>query len=223
MSMLELLKENLLVILSIFLLFLCVCCVRPAFDLVVDQAHVCLFLYCFVCVLCQFFIRSCSRSSTRMFRRSITRMFRRDCSSSPPLAGSNMRWDDLAETYIDKTFLLAKILSKDTHDFIVAPGMRRVGKSTTVKMLAAMARGERELFDGMDVNKDDSPFTIGKDSFSVIQLDFLALGTKDDSPDEMRDKFIGRLVTSASEQHNLDISLSAQCRASHEIKKKRKN
>jgi hypothetical protein len=57
----------------------------------------------------------------------------------------------------DKTGLLARILSDNSdhsaRPFLHAPAMRRIGKSTTIKMLPAMAGGDRELFQGMAVNE----------------------------------------------------------------------
>jgi hypothetical protein len=73
--------------------------------------------------------------------------------------------------YVDKTHLLARILTDDPRhspgQFLHTPAMRRIGKSTTIRFLAAMARGDKktkELFEGMAVNESDSPFSIGDSS-----------------------------------------------------------
>jgi hypothetical protein len=47
-----------------------------------------------------------------------------------------------------------------------------MGKSTVIQMLAEMAKGKKQLFQGMAVNQPNSPFEIGKMELSVIQLDF---------------------------------------------------
>lgn len=91
--------------------------------------------------------------------------------------------------------------------FVHAPAMRRSGKSTTISMLAAMARGERELFEGMDVNAEDSPFCIGEQKFSVIQLNFSGgLAEKWMSITDLQRAFVHELVLAAKIQHGLDIS-----------------
>ena len=50
--------------------------------------------------------------------------------------------------------------------------MRRIGKSITIAMLDAMARGKRDMFEGMKVNAEDSAFHIGEQTFSIIHMDF---------------------------------------------------
>jgi hypothetical protein len=46
--------------------------------------------------------------------------------------------------------------------FIFAPSMRRIGKSVTVNMLAAMASGQRDMFNGYAVNNPGSSFKMAK-------------------------------------------------------------
>jgi hypothetical protein len=112
--------------------------------------------------------------------------------------------------YVDKTALLARIMAKGPSNpgtFLHAPAMRRVGKSTTVKMLAAMARGEKDMFEGMQVNAEDSLFQIGERDFSVIQLDFSNVAKPAaESVGEVEVAFVDNLVRHAMEQHSVDIS-----------------
>ena len=67
----------------------------------------------------------------------------------PPPSPGMSRLDMTRYSYVDKTGLLARILSDDPDhsagQFLHAPAMRRIGKSTTIKMLAAMA-GEIESY-----------------------------------------------------------------------------
>jgi hypothetical protein len=100
-----------------------------------------------------------------------------------------------------------------TGTFLHAPAMRRVGKSTTVDMLAAMARGEKEMFEGYAVNSADSPFCIGEQPLSLIRLDFssvaesiaLDMGEKE-ALAAVRKAFVGEIIRSAMRQHKLDLS-----------------
>jgi hypothetical protein len=112
--------------------------------------------------------------------------------------------------YVDKTALLARIMAKGPSNpgtFLHAPAMRRVGKSTTVDMLAAMARGEKHKFEGMDVNASDTLFHIGERDFSVIQLDFSGVAEPSaGSVCEVKRAFVDKLVDNARQQHSVDIS-----------------
>jgi hypothetical protein len=84
--------------------------------------------------------------------------------------------------------------------------MRRIGKSTTIKMLAAMAKGDRELFQGMTVNKPGSPFEIGKSPYSVIQLDFSAPSIEPSyTIDQVRAAITHRMKRFARLQHSLEL------------------
>jgi hypothetical protein len=102
-------------------------------------------------------------------------------SNSPPKPG---RASDLQEfTYVDKTMFLARLLNPQLQPApcILAPGMRRVGKSTTVKWLAEMVKGNIALFEGYQVNSDESPFKIGKEKLELIYLDFSLLEIPEDA------------------------------------------
>ena len=115
-------------------------------------------------------------------------------------------------TYIDKTMMLAKILSRETPTFLNAPAMRRTGKSMAISMMEHMARGNVEMFDGMDVNDPASPFQIGEEKFSVIRLDFSGVAIdKSVSPEMVREQFVRKLETQANEQHGIDISGTKVC------------
>jgi hypothetical protein len=83
--------------------------------------------------------------------------------------------------YVDKTPMLAKIMGNAGEQCILAPAMRRIGKTTTVAMLAAMARGEREKFVHYAVGTPGTEahrlFPVGAPGyvFPVIQLSFKGL------------------------------------------------
>ena len=91
----------------------------------------------------------------------------------PPI-GSSFKLKDLQTCqFVDKTNLLARLLTDKGVDlgvFLFIPARRRVGKSSAMDMLAAMAKGEKEYFQGYAVSKDDSPFTIGAEKFPVIKV-----------------------------------------------------
>ena len=128
------------------------------------------------------------------------------CDSRPPAPPGN-KLDLKSFKYIDKTSLLAKIMnSTETPTFIHAPSMRRIGKTVTIEMLDAMARGKRDMFAGMKVNAADSAFHIGEQKFSIIRMDFL--GTCDTLMDtaEMKEAIIDEIVDSAETQHGLNLA-----------------
>lgn len=122
----------------------------------------------------------------------------------PPFPGDPL--DLTRHTYVDKTMMMAKILSTETPTFLNAPSMRRTGKTITISMMEHMARGNVEMFDGMDVNDPASPFQIGEQKFSVIKLDFSGVAEKHASPETVKTRFVGRLEREAYKQHGLDIS-----------------
>jgi len=129
----------------------------------------------------------------------------------PPPSPGMSRLDMTRYSYVDKTDLLARILSDNPDhsagQFLHAPAMRRIGKSTTIKMLAAMAGGDRELFQGMAVNEPGSPFEIGKTPYSVIQLDFSAPSIETTyNIDQVRSAIAKEMRDCAFDQHGLDIS-----------------
>lgn len=121
----------------------------------------------------------------------------------PPPPGNSL---DLKEfKYVDKTHFLAQILSKEQPQFIHAPAMRRIGKSTTIDMLEEMVKGNREPFEGYAVNKPDSPFQIGEQKFVCIKLDVSTVADKKYTASEILERFNKELVAEAKEQHNLII------------------
>lgn len=107
--------------------------------------------------------------------------------------------------YVDKTHLLAKILSTEESTYILAPAMRRIGKSMTIDIMYEMAKGNRELFEGMAVNKPDSPFQIGAEQFFCIKLSFDTVSNESLSVIDNAERFNKRLVEAAKEQHGLVI------------------
>jgi hypothetical protein len=90
-----------------------------------------------------------------------------DC---PPPAPSASSFLPERFTYIDKTLLLAKIMS-GPDQYVFAPAPRRMGKSLTVKMLGALARGERDKFEGMAIAAKHGLYDFDKQQYSVVQLD----------------------------------------------------
>jgi hypothetical protein len=128
----------------------------------------------------------------------------------PPPSPGLSKLDLKRYLYVDKTYLLAKILSDDPYyspgQFLHAPAMRRIGKSTTLKMLAAMARGEKNLFDGMVVNKPGSPFEIGKTPFSVIEIDFSTPSIRAEyTIDQVEASITRRIKAMALRQYGIEI------------------
>jgi len=159
----------------------------------------------------------------------------------PPLPGSS----NLALSqynYVDKTEMFAYILSEkgtfffsfcetlllirvvfkneihwlfSASKFIFAPSMRRIGKSVAVNMLAAMASGDRNIFNGYAVNNPGSSFNIGATIYSVIKLDFSGVIDSKiplDTPKKVekavvatKRKFTEYLIRKAMEQHGIKI------------------
>ena len=68
---------------------------------------------------------------------------------------------------IDKIHLLLK-----THEWMWTHVCTRPNNECTITMLNEMDRDRRDLFEGMGVNKTDSPFQIGKEKFSCVRLNF---------------------------------------------------
>ncbi len=130
---------------------------------------------------------------------------------TPPFPSSPL--DTKRFAYVDKTHLLARILSNEyeitSGVFLHAPAMRRVGKSTTIAMLAAMAKGDMEMFDGMAVSKPDSPFVIEKGKYHVIQLDFSGCASPDLSINEVEKYLSEKLVHLAFDQHDIKLDENA--------------
>lgn len=130
----------------------------------------------------------------------------------PPPPGDPLNFQLYA--YVDKTDLLARIMAVNA-TFIFAPSMRRIGKSATVNMLAAMASGQRDMFDGYAVNNPGSSFKIGETNYSVIQLDFsgvirstIPLRTieqQEAAISSTNKKFTFHLIEQAMVQHGIKI------------------
>ena len=120
------------------------------------------------------------------------------CSSNPELQKFN---------YVDKTALLARIMSTEA-TFLIATSMRRSGKSLVLNQLAEMARGNRALFKGYEVTKDDSPFKIGAVKYPLIRLDFSTIVWKGhESASQLEAMILSLIARSAKSQHNIDIEL----------------
>eukprot|EP00475_Leptophrys_vorax_P028674 TRINITY_DN4165_c0_g1_i1.p1 TRINITY_DN4165_c0_g1~~TRINITY_DN4165_c0_g1_i1.p1 ORF type:complete len:422 (+),score=97.27 TRINITY_DN4165_c0_g1_i1:179-1267(+) len=88
--------------------------------------------------------------------------------------------------------------------------MRRIGKSTTIRFLVAMAKGDKktkELFEGMAVNESNSPFSIGEIPLSVIQLDFSGLVHSKMESSVVEWAIARKLCRYAYSQHRIRIPL----------------
>ena len=69
--------------------------------------------------------------------------------------------------YIDKTSILKKMIEiGDTYCFLSRP--RRFGKSMTISTLESLFKGKKELFKGLDIEKQGYKF----EKYPVIRLDF---------------------------------------------------
>ena len=135
------------------------------------------------------------------------RCFSSYCRHPPPPPGNHVNLKKFK--YVDKTHLLAKIMSEQEPTFIHAPAMRRIGKSTTVQMLHLMAQGHRDLFAGMAVNAPDSPFQIGQEKFSCIYLDFSTVANEYLTPNKVIKRLNKKFVKEAKKQHKLRIKTKA--------------
>jgi hypothetical protein len=82
-------------------------------------------------------------------------------------------------TYVDKTPLLAKIMT-GPDQYVFAPAPRRMGKSLTVKMLGAIARGEKDKFAGMAIAEEAGLYDFDKAQYSVVQLSCSGLSSVSD-------------------------------------------
>jgi len=107
---------------------------------------------------------------------------------------------------------LLRILSDNSdhsaRPFLHAPAMRRIGKSMTIKMLAAMAGGDRELFQGMAVNESRSPFEIVKSTYSVIQMSFSGCSEFKMSLEDVRALICWKLSQHALVHHWISIPMT---------------
>ena len=133
---------------------------------------------------------------------------RRRLSLLPPAPGSSDVLLLQESNYVDKTAMVAQALfDKRENKFLVATSMRRSGKSMIIKMMAAMARGERAAFDGYAVNHPSSAFPIGAKQYSVMQLDFSGVVPAEVEFNEQgaKAKLIDLLVESAMSQHGLQL------------------
>jgi len=81
-----------------------------------------------------------------------------------------------------------------------------------VEMLSAMARGDRHVFDGYAVNSPTSPFQVGAQAYSVIQLDFSEAVDASAPYDAqtIRSDLIDYVVKSAFKQHCLSLPPKAR-------------
>ena len=125
------------------------------------------------------------------------------CGSVPALQQFN---------YIDKTALLARIMSTQA-TFLIATSMRRSGKSLVLNQLAEMARGNRALFKGYEVTKNNSPFKIGAVKYPLMRLDFTSLELDHDASNfdaAMKWQLLSLFASSALSQHNIKLDISPQ-------------
>jgi hypothetical protein len=74
-------------------------------------------------------------------------------------------------------------------------------------MLAAMGSGEKEMFEGMDVNEPGSCFRIGETPYSVILLDFSnAVVEPTFTLDQVRAAIADEMKCACFDQHGIEIS-----------------
>ena len=150
------------------------------------------------------FLFRCLRRSTLCTRRYFASSFDK-LPPATPGCHANLK----VFKFVDKTHLLAKIMNfTATPTFIHAPAMRRIGKTTTIDMLEAMAQGQRDMFEGMAVNADDSPFHIGETNFSVIRLDFSGMKFWSTDPFQFQKIIVDALVYTAKTMYGLDLTSS---------------
>ena len=117
--------------------------------------------------------------------RSLARLLSSQAGTSLPPPGPDSGWWPSKYRYVDKSLMQAELLFSSPAKYSLLPAMRRVGKSTTLRQLAAMARGEKDKFKGYAVTAPDSPYKIELNEFSVIQLDFSGLASGKSSAKEV--------------------------------------
>jgi hypothetical protein len=118
-----------------------------------------------------------------------------------PPPGPGDRYEPETYSYVDKTLLVADLLSKGIladgtteSTFIFASAMRRSGKTTIIEEMAAMARGEKKSFVGMDViTKGRWPFH-ENEKVHVIQLAFHGIVTVVLTLKEAREELVAYLI-----------------------------
>jgi hypothetical protein len=122
-------------------------------------------------------------------------------STLPPPDSSESEFIPSKHAYVDKTRLLAKLLLSGKKA-VYATAPRRMGKSLTVDMLGAIARGERDKFVGMDIVED------GKydfEQYSVVQLDCSGLYRPGRSPSQVDAAFADHIREVAFDDHKFDV------------------
>ena len=69
--------------------------------------------------------------------------------------------------YIDKTEYIYKMVQEGSAYFLSRP--RRFGKSLLVSTLEAYFKGKRELFEGLDIEKEEREWKV----YPVLHIDFI--------------------------------------------------
>ena len=132
---------------------------------------------------------------------------------------SNSTFQPFEYRYVDKTGLLADIMSQKSPKFILDPAPRRYGhffwmnltvcyhfrfgKSLTLNQLGALARGEKSKFEGYDVVKRNL-YDFSQE-FSVLQLDFSLLHQPGDTPHDVEIDLAKHICDSVCDQLQLHL------------------
>ncbi len=94
-----------------------------------------------------------------------------------PIARDTAYFRGIIETgqvYVDKTALLRRLATPTNGKFYFLSRPRRFGKSLMISTLAAIFRGERELFAGLEIERTDYDWK----TYPVIQLDMSSVTAK---------------------------------------------
>ena len=122
----------------------------------------------------------------------------------PPPPGA--AWKPANFKFVDKSLMQAELLYNETlYPFLLLPAMRRVGKTTALHQLAAMARGDADKFKGYAVCAPDSPYKVTPGLFSVIQLDCSGLANGKSSAKEVEAALMLAFEEAALEQHGITL------------------
>ena len=143
--------------------------------------------------------------------RSLARLLSSQAGTSLPPPGPDSGWWPSKYRYVDKSLMQAELLFSSPAKYSLLPAMRRVGKSTTLRQLAAMARGEKDKFKGYAVTAPDSPYKIELNEFSVIQLDFSRLANGLKSAEDVEEAVIRYVCSSAKSQHGVELRNDLLC------------
>lgn len=119
-----------------------------------------------------------------------------------PAPPPDSRWDPLKYQYVDKTLLLARILSEaDTPTILQYVAPTGFGRTVVLDQLEAMARGQRHLFQHSQCSLPHSPFQVGENRYNVIRMDFGGVGgQKLDTEEVTRGRLVRHLMQQAEAQ-----------------------